>query len=179
MCIAGYCLKYSFNGFISDTFPVLRSVRQGCSLSPLLYVLCMEPFANMIRMDPMITGIPLPGTPIPGKISQYADDTNLFISDTESVRKILILVELYELVSGAKLNQSKTFGMWLGRWRGRSDHLCNLKWSSENRKLYGVNFGTDDGDYKNWKIIIDKCQKCVNMYASRVLSFRGRSIILN
>ena len=39
--------------------------------------------------------------------------------------------------------------------------------------------GTDDGDYKNWKIIIDKFQKCVNMYASRVLSFRGRSIILN
>ena len=24
------------NGFISDKFPVLRSVRQGCSLSPLL-----------------------------------------------------------------------------------------------------------------------------------------------
>ena len=156
------------NGFISDTFPVLRNVRQGCSLSPLLYVLCMEPFANRIRMDPMITGIPLPGTPIPCKISQYADDTNLFISDTESVRKILILVELYELVSGAKLNKSKTFGMWLGRWSGRSDHLCNLKWSSECQTFYGVYFGTDDGDYKNWKIIIDKFQKCVNMYASRV-----------
>ena len=38
------------NGFISDKFPVLRSVRQGCSLSPLLYVLCMEPFANRIRI---------------------------------------------------------------------------------------------------------------------------------
>ena len=70
---------------------------------------------------------PSTGNSYPCKISQYADDTNPFISDTESVRKILILVELYELVSGAKLNKSKTFGMWLGRWRGRSDHLCNVK----------------------------------------------------
>ena len=69
--------------------------------------------------------------------------------------------------------------MWLGRWRGRSDQPCNLTWSNECRKLYGVYFGTDDGDYKNWKIIIDKFQKCVNMYASRDLSFRGGSSILN
>ena len=167
------------NGFISDKFPVLRSVRQGCSLSPLLYVLCMEPFANRIRMDPMIAGISLPGTSIPCKISQYADDTNLFISDTESVRKILIIVELYELASGAKLNKSKTFGMWLGRWRFRSDQPCNLKWSSDCRKFYGVYFGNDEGEYKNWQLIIDKFKRCVDMYSSRVLSFRGKSIILN
>ena len=111
---------------------------------------------NKIRMDPMITGIPLPGTSIPCKISQYADDTNLFISDTESARKILILVELYELVSGAKLNKSKTFGMWLGRWRGRCDQPCNLTWSSECRKFYGVYLGTDEGVHKNWQLIVDK-----------------------
>ena len=139
----------------------------------------MEPFANIIRMDPTNIGIPLPGSSIPCKISQYTDDTNIFISDTESVRKILILVELYELVSGAKLNKSKTFGMWLGRWRGRPDQPCNLTWSSECRTFYGVYFGTDEGVYKNWKIIIDKFQKCVNMYSSRDLSFRGRSVILN
>ena len=167
------------NGFISDKFPVLRSVRQGCSLSPLLYVLCMEPFANRIRMNPTINGIPLPGTSIPCKISQYADDTNLFISDTESVRKILILVELYELVSGAILNKSKTFGMWLGRWRGRSDQPCNLKWSSDCKKFYGVYFGTNEGVNKNWKLIIDKFKRCVDMYTSRALSFRGKSLILN
>ncbi|KAI0234640.1 hypothetical protein LSAT2_015037, partial [Lamellibrachia satsuma] len=61
------------NGFISTQFPVQRSVRQGCSLSPLLYVLCIEPFAHRIRMDPMIKGIPLPGTAENVKISQYAD----------------------------------------------------------------------------------------------------------
>jgi hypothetical protein len=41
------------NGYISNELPVQRSVRQGCSLSPLLYVLCIEPFAHRIRMDPI------------------------------------------------------------------------------------------------------------------------------
>ena len=34
------CSTVLVNGYLTDTFPVERSVRQGCSLSPLLYVLC-------------------------------------------------------------------------------------------------------------------------------------------
>ena len=34
------------NNHISDPFPVKRGVRQGCSLSMLLYVICFEPFAH-------------------------------------------------------------------------------------------------------------------------------------
>ena len=82
------------NGYISNEFPVQRSVRQGCSLSPLLYVLSIEPFAHRIRTDPMIKGISLPGTTETAKICQYADDNNVFISDTRSVKYILTLVNL-------------------------------------------------------------------------------------
>ena len=58
------------NCFVSDEFPIQCSVRQGCSLSPLLYVLCMEPFAHRIRRDPMIKGIPMPGTQEQCKVCQ-------------------------------------------------------------------------------------------------------------
>ena len=58
------------NGFVSREFPVQCSVRQGCSLSPLLYILCMEPFAHRIRNDDMIKGIPLPGSAEECKICQ-------------------------------------------------------------------------------------------------------------
>ena len=77
---------------ISNEFPVQRSVRQGFSLSPLIYVLCTEPFAHRIRMDPMIKGISLPGTTESATICQYVDDTNLFISDTRSAKYILAIV---------------------------------------------------------------------------------------
>ena len=39
------------NHFISTPFSVLKSVRQGCCLSPLLYVLCLEPILIKIRKD--------------------------------------------------------------------------------------------------------------------------------
>ena len=42
------------NQFISEPLNILRGVRQGCALSPLLYVLCIEPFANQVRLDPNI-----------------------------------------------------------------------------------------------------------------------------
>ena len=45
------------NGQVSVPFNISRSVRQGCSLSPLLYVLCMEPFAHKIRCDLFIKGL--------------------------------------------------------------------------------------------------------------------------
>ena len=43
------------NGHISEPFPVLRSVRQDCGLSPLLYVLSVEPFVWKIKSHPGIT----------------------------------------------------------------------------------------------------------------------------
>ena len=49
------------NGHIGEAFPVGRGVRQGCAISPLLYVLSMEPFANRIRRSPTFKGLNLPG----------------------------------------------------------------------------------------------------------------------
>ena len=50
------------NGYTSEFFPLSRGVRQGCPLSPLLYVLSAEVLASAIRSSSKINGIPLPGT---------------------------------------------------------------------------------------------------------------------
>ena len=79
-----------------------------------------------------------------------------------------MLVELFGLVSGAKLNKQKTFGMWLGRWRGRPDQPAGLNWTSKGNKLYGVYLGTNECDKINWDRILSKFEKCVNLYSSRI-----------
>ena len=48
------------NGYISEFFSLSRGVRQGCPLSPLLYVLIAEVLACNIRACPAIRGPTLP-----------------------------------------------------------------------------------------------------------------------
>ena len=69
------------NGHISPFFFPSRGVRQGCTLSPLPYVLSMEVLACNIRASPVIQGITLPGlsNPLP-ILSLYADDVTVIVS---------------------------------------------------------------------------------------------------
>jgi hypothetical protein len=63
------------NGYVSEFFNVQRGVRQGCPLSPLLFVLVAEVFGQAICKCSEIQGLRLPGGK-EVKISQYADDEN-------------------------------------------------------------------------------------------------------
>ena len=76
------------NGFLTNWFKPSRGVRQGCPLSPFLLILSAELLANKIRQDPKIVGIKILENEI--KLSQFADDTNLFCADSETVKEALI-----------------------------------------------------------------------------------------
>ena len=95
------------NGHISRTFPVTRSVRQGCGLSPLLYVLCAEPLARRLRLSPRIRGFPVPGRPEDLRVASFADDTTCFVRDVPSLQAILSVFRLFGWASGAQLNLEK------------------------------------------------------------------------
>ena len=69
------------NGRRSRVFAVERSVRQGCSLSPLLYVLALEPLLRRLRdrtTNPALRGVPFAG-PLTARVSAFADDISFCI----------------------------------------------------------------------------------------------------
>ena len=61
-------------------------MRQGCPLSGLLFVLAIELLGNAIRQSQSISGIKIGRNEI--KLSQYADDTTVFVSDIKSAETL-------------------------------------------------------------------------------------------
>ncbi|PFX12148.1 Transposon TX1 uncharacterized 149 kDa protein [Stylophora pistillata] len=96
----------SVNGYLTPFFGLSRDVRQGCPLSPLLYVLVSEVLDCSIRADPRIKGLFLPGCPPLSPISKYADDTSLILTSDEGISAALDIYRCYELASGSRINLS-------------------------------------------------------------------------
>ena len=103
------------NGHGSEFFPLQRGIRQGCPLSSLLFVIGIELFARALKNAGTIHGINVGQKEI--KVTQYADDTTVFVRDRESVTQLLKLLEEFKTNCGLEINTSKTEAMWLGSWR--------------------------------------------------------------
>ena len=111
----GANMRVIVNDFLTDRVELRRGGRQGNSLSPLLYVLCVETLACQIRNNPDIEGFLLPGAKgLHYKVGQCADDTTSFVKNYRLLLSLFNSVKIYELGSGAKLNLSKTEAIWLG-----------------------------------------------------------------
>ena len=115
-------------GWVSSSFSVERGIRQGCPLSPLLFIVAVEILAKKIRNSSEIEGIKI-GEHTEGnsfeqtsKIKQFADDTTLKVKNEEDVKQALDIVQAFGEFSGLHLNKQKSEGIWLGarKWdRGR------------------------------------------------------------
>ena len=182
-CIAtlykGAYMQILVNDFLSNPVPLMRGVRQGDALSPMLYILCVEVLACKIRITPEIEGFLLPGSGGKQfKVSQYADDTTAFVKDERSLHLLFNVIHTFEAGSGAKLNRTKTEALWLGAWSNRQDRPLGLSWVKKT-KILGVVFGPDNTDRENWEPRISKLDKCLHSCKGRSLSLNGKVLILN
>ena len=83
------------NGWTTQIFKLTKGARQGCPLSPYLFIICAEILACMIRQNTEIEGIYINGYKY--LINQYADDTNIFIKYEEnSLRQVLNTFKLLD-----------------------------------------------------------------------------------
>lgn len=93
--------------YLSSSFSLSNGTRQGCPLSPLLFILCLEPLAADIRIHPDIRGVLLRQTEY--KLSLFADDVLLTLTRSHiSLPNLIALLKDFSSISGYKINTSKT-----------------------------------------------------------------------
>ena len=163
------------NGFATKHFNLRRGVRQGCPLSGILFVIGVEILSNAIKRSKEIEGIQIvPNKSI--KITQYADDTTVFVKDIRSVHRLFDLLQQFENCSGLRINQSKSEILWLGSLRQRKDSILKLKLSDETVYALGVYFSYDEelATKRNFFEKLPKLKKILNIWSSRDISIYGR-----
>ena len=134
----------------------------------------IELFAGALKNASTIHGINVGQKEI--KITQYADDTTVFVSDRESVTQLLKLLEEFKTNSGLEINTSKTEALWLGSWRNCRETPYNFKWPKESVQALGVHFSYDEhhSNRLNFEEKIQNIEKVLNAWRRRNLTLIGR-----
>ena len=170
------------NGHYSKYFKLTRSIRQGCPISALLFLLVAEIIAIDIRNDDNIKGIKIKD--IIYKINLMADDTTLFLKDIVSLSLAIQRFDTFSKYSGLKLNLSKTELIPIGKSKKKKiilpEDLQKIKVKNGPFKALGIWFaGTDkettelnlDNRMKNMETLI-------NIWKPRNLSLKGKITII-
>ena len=95
------------NGEKLKAFPLRSGTRQGCALSPLLFIIVLEVLATAIREEKERKGIQIGKEEL--KLSLFADDMILYIENPkDSLWKLLELISEFSKVIGYKINTQKS-----------------------------------------------------------------------
>ena len=143
-----YLNKHNFsrillNGFLGEKIHLRRGIRQGDPVSGYLFNIAVLTLAKQIATSNKLSGIHLSAN-TEVRISQYADDTILFLDSSE--RSIIGATEelsIFSAQSGLKLNWEKTSCLALGPLKTPelyNNSLVNkIKWVNEI-KILGIYF---------------------------------------
>ena len=170
------------NGWSSDFFTLSRGVRQGCPLSPYLFILCAEILGAVVRRNTLIRGIQISDNEC--KISQYADDTTLILDGTRSsIERSFVLLNIFAKLSGLKVKYEKTEALWIGSFKNRTDKLAinqNIRWSTRKVKSLGVWFSSSKEEVVvlNYKEKKEKISKILSCWQLRRLTLLGKVTVI-
>ena len=125
------------NNHLSLPFPLFCGVRQGCPLSPVLYSLTIEAFANAMRTNPHIKGILLPPEISRDRelLSLFLDDTTMHLADEQDLNEAKKVCRLYCLASNASFNWNKSEGILINVKQPPRDPAFDIKWLAPNEEF--------------------------------------------
>ena len=163
-------------------FPIERGCRQGDPISPYIFLVCSEILAHMIRQNDEIKGFSILRKDI--KISQYADDTSLFLDGSKNSFETCVHTVLeYAKFSGLAMNFQKTKVICIGTDTPPNDiYLPHLpfEWNPETFNILGIEFTKNLKDItdKNLETKLIDMQREINNWSKRDLTPFGKVTVI-
>ena len=139
-------------------------VAQGCPLSPLLFLLVGQALADAITASKH-RGIQVGSYEY--RLSQFADDTALFLSSFEDIKRAMRAIRGWGRATGMKENAKKREILAMGKLRGTTDQSIPGKWIKEGEWAIclGVPVGNDLDHGKWWDKKIQATRDIANARA--------------
>ena len=167
------------NGYPSEYFKITRGIRQGDSLSALLYVIQAEPLSQYLRKSSEINGIVIEDheedTSHIVKGCQYVDDAITVLNSVQEIETCFKIIDEYGKASGSSLNKLKTTGL-SNKARTWDHNGVNISRGPEISLGIPVGKGTDLDQF--WYTKIEKVKQKLNVWATHNLSLTGKIYVI-
>ncbi|KAM8977104.1 adhesion G-protein coupled receptor G2 [Pelodytes ibericus] len=174
--------RIRINGQLSEPVTLSNGTRQGCPLSPLLFVLSIEPLINAIRANPDISGIQV--GPHHHKVTAYADDllftlTNPLITLPNLMREL----DTYGALSNFKVNMEKSVALNINFPQDTVDSLASsfpFKWAATSFTYLGITVTADLQHLytKNYIRILNVIKTDLAKWTTKHLSWFGKASVI-
>jgi hypothetical protein len=170
----------AINNDLIKGYNIKNGVKQGDSLSCILFILCIDPLIRNIESNMNIERIELGDHVLP-KVVAYADDITCLVDSKRSLRHAFKEYECLSKASGLVLNADKT------EIRDKTSALYKFKYMDETyrvkgleeAKINGIIFNRDDMTMKekNYEMLMNKINNSLSAWRTRSLSLLGKILI--
>jgi hypothetical protein len=150
-------------------------MRQGCPLSPILFIIVIEMMNIYIQSNKNIKGIKI--NTETHLISQFADDTSFYLENNKGmIDRLFTALQSYGRMSGLKLNISKTEILLMGTTQKGDiptnyQHLVKNEVKSLGITMHNNILDTTNHNYKRGK---EQLEKALDFWCKKPLSLMGK-----
>ncbi|MGI9312710.1 MAG: reverse transcriptase domain-containing protein [Alphaproteobacteria bacterium] len=163
-------------------FPIKRGVRQGCPLSPYIFIICTEVLTLCLKHNRIYNGIMINDTEL--LIGQYADDTVLFIDGSDqAITSIMNVLNIFDGISGLRTNFDKSYIFPIGYYVFNTPiHIlnCLFKLSYGPICYLGISFTHHHDDFFRLNFLpkLSRLKSTLNLWSIRDLTPIGKILIV-
>lgn len=170
--------RVKINGTLSDPIALQNGTRQGCPLSPLLFVMTVEPLLARIRRSPDISGVKIGEEEF--KLAAFADDVLVYVTRPRiTLPNLLEMVGNYGRLSNFRVNATKSEILEVVEDKDRDkayQKYLPFKWGIKELNYLGVKIpaAKETLFQDNYMTLLNEIGAELNRFPRNRLSWGGR-----